>query len=300
MCSHPLLYLEGIQRKLDGNNQKKRRRAIVDTDEEDCIEVHSSSSSLLPCMSDPTAAVRSTKMDFLTEDIDTYLNAPTTSKDPVRKVLVFCMWTTEMKLIARALKKLNIPALLFDGKQNRDTKENILNMFKQTSINVLILQVNCGSTGLNLQCAQRIYITSINFNPGVDMQAIGRAWRKNQLSKVTCIRLLISDTIEERCLAIQEEKMHIIAEAMDDDTMQSRLGSGQKGYSLTDKDVRSLFHKPQPIQEPPLEETQSMDIDLLQTADSTDDLIDKIIKGAMPVPPLSDLDEFDFDFHFPL
>jgi SNF2 family DNA or RNA helicase len=196
ICTHPSLYYEGLDRK-----ESKRRRVGNQS--------HVSSSN---------SAVRTThssKLVYLSEQIHAHQHD---------KTLVFCTWTLEMKLLQHELKRRGIAALIFDGNLSRDAKEMVLYNYKQTSIPVLILQINCGSTGLNLQCAKRIYITSPHWNPCVELQAIGRAYRKGQKEPVTCTRLVMAGTVEERCIDIQQRKATMISDAMDDNEIYQRLG----------------------------------------------------------------------------
>jgi SNF2 family DNA or RNA helicase len=160
------------------------------------------------------------------------------------KCLVFCHWTTEMKLLQQELKKRDVSALIFDGGLSRDAKDSVLYNFRHSTIPVLILQIVCGSTGLNLQVANRIYITSVHWNPCVELQAIGRAYRKGQLAKVVCTRVLMTGTIEEKCMQIQEAKLGVIAEAMDDDTLSEHLygaGGGGADDKLLGDEIDRIF-----------------------------------------------------------
>jgi SNF2 family DNA or RNA helicase len=157
-----------------------------------------------------------TKFAFIIKDIQKY---------PKEKCLIFASWTNEIKMLQQSLKENNISALIYDGKLSRDNKEAALYNFKNTTIQVLILQIDCGSTGLNLQCASRIYITSPQWNPCVELQAIGRAYRKGQTAIVKVFRICIEDTIEDHCSDIQGNKVATIASVMGDDSMLLRLGA---------------------------------------------------------------------------
>lgn len=53
---------------------------------------------------------------------------------------------------------------------------------------------------LNLTCANRIFIVELQWNPGVESQAIARAIRLGQKSEVSVTRYLIKGTVEEVCL----------------------------------------------------------------------------------------------------
>lgn len=205
-ATHPQLFLDAISSKTKTSKSKSssktnKRKRNISAD----IDTH--------C---PTSA---SKFAFLVRDIE---KVQTTTKE---KSLVFCTWTTEMKLLQRELKSKNIASLIYDGNISRDNKEAVIYNFKNTSIPVLILQINCGNAGLNLQCATRIYITSPQWNPCIELQAIGRAYRKGQTGKVKCFRLTMRGTIEDRCTDVQMNKLDLIRDAMCDDSMVSRLGT---------------------------------------------------------------------------
>jgi len=226
-CTHIKLYMEGIEKKADKELNKskgiyKRKR------ESESIE-----SSLPKLTSIPN---NSTKIDYICDDIYNF------TKRYKNKCLVFCMWTLEMKLIQAQLKQKGVSALVYDGKLSRDDKDNVLYNFKNSSISVLILQIVCGSTGLNLECSNRVYITSPNWNPCIELQAISRAYRKGQVHKVTCIRIVMENTIEERCLEIQSKKMELIKSSLDDDSLCQRLG-GIHDMTLNDAEINSCFKR---------------------------------------------------------
>lgn len=219
VCVHPLIYQEGCDKKKTQQEPKRQKT-------EDKL-LNSSPSS---------------KMDFLCTDIEDFVKKDKTDKTDKTKTkcLVFCTWTLEMKLIQAYLKQKKISSLIFDGNLSRDGKETMLYNFNISTIPVLILQVNCGATGLNLQCASRVYIMSPNWNPCIELQAIGRAYRKGQQNNVKCIRLVMRNTIEERCLNIQQRKTNMIMETMADDTIYTKLGA-LKDDGLDDDDLRELF-----------------------------------------------------------
>lgn len=154
------------------------------------------------------------------------------------KCLVFCSMTAEIRLLQEALNAERLPCLMFDGSCSREDRETVLHNFKQMPVRALLVSIKCGSVGLNLQCAQHVLITTPNWNPTVDLQAMGRAHRKGQTQVVTCVRLVMEGTIEERCLEISQQKLDVIAEAMHDDTMSSRMGAA---VVLTAQEMRHMF-----------------------------------------------------------
>jgi SNF2 family DNA or RNA helicase len=225
ICTNPRIYMTAINQKC-----KKRKKPATQ----------------IPNVSE--GSVGSTKFDYLVKDINASVKGG--------KCLVFCTWTLEMKYLQDALNANGVSSLIYDGHLSRDNKEAVLYNFKNTTIPVLILQINCGSAGLNLQCANKVYITSPNWNPCVELQAIGRAYRKGQQERVTCVRMVMANTIEDRCMAVQERKMQLIAEAMKDDSLSSRLGK----VVGDDFDIKDLFaHKYKKSKKRKIEEDVDVD-----------------------------------------
>jgi SNF2 family DNA or RNA helicase len=230
ICTHPKIYLEGCEKK-EQKTKVRKRRVIHDDD-----NPRDSKSSKIPGSGvyDDSSNIKSTKVEFLCQDI---LDNAVKQKS---KCLIFCTWVLEMKFIQQALWKQNVASLIFDGSLSRDGKDTVLYNFKNSVIPVLILQINCGSTGLNLQCASRVYIMSPNWNPCVEVQAIGRAYRKGQVNRVSCVRLVMKDTIEEKCLKIQNKKTAMIMDTMADNSIQAKLGALAEEV-LSPTDIDELF-----------------------------------------------------------
>lgn len=207
VCIHPQLYYEGIARKPDYQPPKRART------EKNTAPITSS-----------------TKIQYICDYVRQHAN---------EKTLVFCHWRTEMGIIKKELEKMNIGVLLFDGRLNQQQRENVLYNYNNTSIPVLVLQIDCGSSGLNLQCASNVVITNPSWNPTVEVQAICRAHRKGQNQNVRCVRLVMANTIEERCLEVSGDKLDLIADAMRDDLIKTKLGCEK--YSPSD--IRYIFTK---------------------------------------------------------
>lgn len=157
------------------------------------------------------------------------------------KAVVFCEWHSEMHYILEALTAENIRPECYDGTMSLQERSAVLRRFEMvhpTSTNVLLIQIRSGSEGLNLQMANHLYIMSPTWNPCKEMQAIGRVVRLshkcNRSVKIT--RLVISGSIEEQCLKVQEQKKALIYQAMKDNSLSVRLGN-----ALSRADIEKLF-----------------------------------------------------------
>ena len=58
-------------------------------------------------------------------------------------------------------------------------------------IDCMIIQIQCGGVGLNLQMFNKVYIVTPDWNPSNEIQAIARCHRIGQTSDVEVIKLII-------------------------------------------------------------------------------------------------------------
>ena len=142
---------------------------------------------------------------------------------------MFCDWRHEMNIIAEALEArgLREPVVFHGGMDvmERDCATSRFMDEGEDSPRVMLLQTACGACGLNLQAASRVYVLRPQWNPAVELQAIGRAHRSGQKRDVEVMRLVARGTVDERALRTQREKLTKISEVIDD-TMQKRLDGG--------------------------------------------------------------------------
>ncbi|UKZ79857.1 hypothetical protein TrVFT333_007620 [Trichoderma virens FT-333] len=110
----------------------------------------------------------STKMNALIEDVQ---------RD---------MWTTKrtLQLLSRYLDAAKIPYVHIDGSCPLKQRQIKLDTFaKDDETPVLIMTTGTGGFGLNITCANRIFIVELQWNPAVESQAIARAIRLGQKNK---------------------------------------------------------------------------------------------------------------------
>ena len=86
---------------------------------------------------------------------------------------------------------------------------------------------------MNLTAADYVYILDPWWNPAVEAQAIDRAHRIGQTRPVFAYRLIAQDTVEEKILALQEQKRELAESIVTADT---GILSG-----LTGDDIDMLF-----------------------------------------------------------
>ncbi|KAF3076718.1 putative SWI/SNF-related matrix-associated actin-dependent regulator of chromatin [Trichoderma lentiforme] len=154
----------------------------------------------------------STKMNALIEDVQRDLWKS--------KSIIFSCWTRTLQLLRKYLDRANIPYLAIDGNCSLKEREHKLAQFEneEEMKPVLIMTTGTGGFGLNITCANRIFIVELQWNPAVESQAIARAIRLGQEKNVHVTRYMIKDTVEEEMGSQQKSKNQLasLVDAGDD------------------------------------------------------------------------------------
>lgn len=119
-----------------------------------------------------------------------YLNGRT------RPTVVFCNFVEEIRLLEKELKKA-FPKKSVVNYRDSKNKEKIQERFKKGKVDIIILQIHSGSTGLNFQRASAILFYSINHSGDDYAQAIARIKRPGQSHQMEVVSILCEDTIDE-------------------------------------------------------------------------------------------------------
>jgi superfamily II DNA or RNA helicase len=121
------------------------------------------------------------------------------------KSLVFSQWTSMLDLLEPHMKARDLPFLRLDG-STRDRGSVVERFQNDEGTSVFLISLKAGGTGLNLTAADHVFLFDPWWNPAVEEQAFDRAHRIGQEKPVFVHRLVTSNTVEERILALQEEK----------------------------------------------------------------------------------------------
>ncbi|KAH9871371.1 hypothetical protein IAQ61_005550 [Plenodomus lingam] len=126
------------------------------------------------------------------------------------KTVVFSQFTSFLDLIEPALARDHIPFLRFDGSISQKQRAHILTEFTASpKPYVLLLSLRAGGVGLNLTCANKVFMMDPWWSFAVEAQAIDRVHRMGQEREVKVVRFVVQGSIEEKMLRIQERKKFI-------------------------------------------------------------------------------------------
>lgn len=120
-----------------------------------------------------------------TSKLDAVINKIIERKSNGKRKLMFCHYRQEIDAIAYRLRREDLHVVTFDGRTSDMIREKILT---SKSIDVLILQIQTGCEGLNLQQFSEIYFVSPHWNPAIEDQAVARCHRIGQTEPVDVFR----------------------------------------------------------------------------------------------------------------
>lgn len=173
---------------------------------------------------DDYAGVPSAKLDALFEQLE-----DVTAEG--HRALIFSQFTSFLKKAAARLEAAGIPYAYLDG-STRDRGE-VIASFKDGQAPVFLISLKAGGFGLNLTEADYVFLLDPWWNPAAESQAVDRTHRIGQTRNVMVYRMVARGTIEEKVMALKEQKAKLFTSVMDDDAVFSS--------ALTAEDIRSLL-----------------------------------------------------------
>ncbi|XP_042475511.1 helicase-like transcription factor CHR28 [Macadamia integrifolia] len=157
------------------------------------------------------------------------------TRGPV-KAIVFSQWTSMLDLVEIALNDSCLQYRRLDGTMSLALRDKAVKDFNSdTEVTVMLMSLKAGNLGLNMVAACHVILLDLWWNPTSEDQAIDRAHRIGQTHPVTVSRITVKDTVEDRILALQEEKRKMVASAFGEDQ------AGGSATGLTVEDLRYLF-----------------------------------------------------------
>lgn len=141
------------------------------------------------------------------------------------KTLIFTHWHTEANAILDALDaRLGLTAHRLYGGMSMEARDSVVKAFQDDpSVAALVLHIDVGGVGLNLQTATHVYINSLDWNATNELQAIARAHRLGVDHVVHATRLVMAGTVDEFILNMQQNKLNYAAEVLGDERLRDSL-----------------------------------------------------------------------------
>jgi superfamily II DNA or RNA helicase len=149
--------------------------------------------------------------------------------DEGHRLLVFSQFTSLLALVRAELDADGIEYCSLDGSMSPKARQIEVDRFQSDDGPPLfLLSLKAGGTGLNLTAADVVVHLDPWWNPAVEAQATDRAHRIGQTRMVTSYKLICSGTVEEKVLALQEEKRALLADVFEaSDAVSAKLSLGE-------------------------------------------------------------------------
>lgn len=118
------------------------------------------------------------------------------------RVLMFFQMTQIMNIMEDFLRLRGMMYMRLDGSTKADDRSDLLKDFNapNSPYFCFLLSTRAGGLGLNLQTADTVIIFDSDWNPHQDLQAQDRAHRIGQKNEVRILRLITSNSVEEKIL----------------------------------------------------------------------------------------------------
>ena len=159
----------------------------------------------------------SAKMDLLFEMLPEMVAAG-------RRILIFSQFTSMLGLIEKRIIEEDIDYVKLTGStRNRSA---LVKKFQTGKIPIFLISLKAGGVGLNLTKADTVIHYDPWWNPAIESQATDRAYRIGQDNPVFVYKLITKGSIEERIVAMQEDKKELV---------ESLLSAGTKKAIKFDK-----------------------------------------------------------------
>ena len=161
---------------------------------------------------DPAVAesVGSSKLDLLVEKLGEL-------REEGHKALVFSQFVSLLTFVRGRLDAAGIRYEYLDGK-TRNRAKTVERFQNDPELDVFLISLKAGGTGLNLTAATYVFLLDPWWNPAVEAQAIDRAHRIGQERSVLACRVVARDTVEERILELQARKRQLADSIIQEDS----------------------------------------------------------------------------------
>lgn len=111
-------------------------------------------------------------------------------------------------------------------------RDEVVQRFQNDSTTgVMLASLKSGGTGLNLTMASKVILVDLWWNSSIEQQAFCRVFRRGQERETQMVRMVVTNSIDDKLLALQERKDKEIGSIMKEELNKK----------MTMKDLMDLF-----------------------------------------------------------
>ncbi len=144
---------------------------------------------------------------------------------------MFSQFTTFLRRVRDRLAAEGIASSYLDGTTRK--RPEVIESFRTGDDPVFLISLKAGGVGLTLTEADYVFVLDPWWNPAVEAQAVDRTHRIGQQRQVFVYRLVATDTIEEKVMALKARKAALFSQVIDDDALMSTpLGAERRARAV--------------------------------------------------------------------
>jgi SNF2 family DNA or RNA helicase len=137
--------------------------------------------------------------------------------------LVFSQYVDHLSIVRTLLAEKRIAYQYLDGSVPTKERERRVNAFQAGSGEIFLISLKAGGSGLNLTAADYVIHLDPWWNPAVEDQASGRAYRMGQQRPVTIYRLVAENSIEEQIVGLHARKRDLADSLLEGGEVSAKL-----------------------------------------------------------------------------
>jgi hypothetical protein len=157
-----------------------------------------------PKMTDPEYTGDSGKLEDVTYMIENALSEG-------HKILIFSQFVKHLTIVREYFDKQEWKYAYLDG-STKNRQEQVENFQNNEDIRLFLISLKAGGLGLNLTRADYVFLLDPWWNPAIEAQAVDRAHRIGQKNKVFTYKFITRNTVEEKILALQQNKIKLASD----------------------------------------------------------------------------------------
>ena len=155
--------------------------------------------------------------------LDTFLDLVSGAVEGGHRLLVFSQFSQMLDMLEQCLISKRLRVLKLTGRDSKEKRRKLVDRFQDREADVFLISLKAGGTGLNLTAADMVIHYDPWWNVAAQDQATDRAHRIGQSNRVTVIRMVTKDTVEERILELQERKRELVGQVLSDGGFSNQI-----------------------------------------------------------------------------
>ena len=264
LCNHPASFMSKLtERKEDAKKGASASNPVSrdGTDQEDIgVDLNTShwkvgvSEALVhdeqSLFADEAADLKSVELSNKTRILCQILDASKAAGD---KTLVFSQSIPTLNFLEQMCKTQGRQYARLDGNTPMSHRQVHTKQFNTGSTDIYLISTSAGGLGLNLWGANRVVIFDFKFNPILEEQAVGRAYRIGQQKEVFVYRFVAGGTFEDS----------VHNKAIFKKQLASRVVDKKKPLAWAKKKLGDFLFEPKTVEQKDLSEFEGMDPNVL-------------------------------------